>query len=234
MSHFKHYINLMENLRPNKQRAQTAIILICIVMVLDVVSLISSYFQYHLLQSAANGAGLSTEAATANDNREMIIGFIYGVAFLISGITFIQWFRRAYFNLHLKVDNLKFGEGWAAGSWFTPVISIYRPYQIMKELYQKTSELLMNNGDESTANFSKTLVGIWWALWIINNYLGQIIFRSSLKADDINKLSSTSLMSMSESLIGIILGFITIKIIKDYSSMEQKLYEIEDAELINF
>jgi hypothetical protein len=92
----------------------------------------------------------------------------------------------------------------------------------------------MNNGDESTANFSKTLVGIWWALWIINNYLGQIIFRSSLKADDINELSSTSLMSMSESLIGIILGFITIKIIKDYSSMEQKLYEIEDAELINF
>jgi hypothetical protein len=221
----------MENLRPNKQRAKTAIILICIVMVLDVVSLLSSYFQYRLLQGNED---ILREAASANDTREMIIGFIYGVAFLISGITFIQWFRRAYYNLHLKVDNLKFGEGWAAGCWFTPIISIYRPYQIMKELNQKTSELLIKNGDESTANFSTTLLGIWWALWIINNYLGQIIFRSSLKADDINELSSTSLMSMSESLIGIILGFITLKIIKDYSSMEQKLYEIEDAELINF
>jgi hypothetical protein len=221
----------MENLRPNKQRAQTAIILICIVMVLDVVSLISSYFQYRLLQGNED---VLREAASANDTREMIIGIIYGIAFLISGITFIQWFRRAYYNLHLKVDNLKFGEGWAAGCWFTPIISIYRPYQIMKELYEKTKELLIHNGDELNENFSTTFIGIWWGLWIINHYLGQFIFRSSLKAEDINQLSTTTAMSMIESTIGILLGFITIKIIKDYSSMEEKLFESENAELITF
>lgn len=214
----------MENLRPNKQRAKIAILLIGIVMFLDIVSLISSYFQYNLLNDIAKGVNVSIATAEASDLRESIIAVIYAIAFLISGITFIQWFRRAYFNLHLRVDNLKFGEGWAAGSWFTPIISIYRPFQIMKELYEKTNELLLSReGEEgSKTNYSNFTLAIWWTLWLIDNYFGQIIFRASLN-DNTNQLNITSIMSMIESLIGVILGLITIKIIRDYSMMEEKL-----------
>lgn len=214
----------MENLRPNKQRAKIAILLIGIVMLLDIVSLISSYFQYNLLNDIAKGVNVSIATAEASDLRESIIAVIYAIAFLISGITFIQWFRRAYFNLHLRVDNLKFGEGWAAGSWFTPIISIYRPFQIMKELYEKTNELLLSReGEEgSKTNYSNFTLAIWWTLWLIDNYFGQIIFRASLN-DNTNQLNITSIMSMIESLIGVILGLITIKIIRDYSMMEEKL-----------
>jgi hypothetical protein len=214
----------MENLRPNKQRAKIAILLIGIVMLLDIVSLISSYFQYNLLNDIAKGVNVSIATADASDLRESIIAVIYAIAFLISGITFIQWFRRAYFNLHLRVDNLKFGEGWAAGSWFTPIISIYRPFQIMKELYEKTNELLLSReGEEgSKTNYSNFTLAIWWTLWLIDNYFGQIIFRASLN-DKTNQLNITSIMSMIESLIGVILGLITIKIIRDYSMMEEKL-----------
>lgn len=214
----------MENLRPNKQRAKIAILLIGIVMLLDIVSLISSYFQYNLLNDIAKGVNVSIATAEASDLRESIIAVIYAIAFLISGITFIQWFRRAYFNLHLRVDNLKFGEGWAAGSWFTPIISIYRPFQIMKELYEKTNELrLSREGEEgSKTNYSNFTLAIWWTLWLIDNYFGQIIFRASLN-DNTNQLNITSIMSMIESLIGVILGLITIKIIRDYSMMEEKL-----------
>jgi hypothetical protein len=214
----------MENLRPNKQRAKIAILLIGIVMFLDIVSLISSYFQYNLLNDIAKGVNVSIATADTSELRESIIAVIYVIAFLISGITFIQWFRRAYFNLHLRVDNLKFGEGWAAGSWFTPIISIYRPFQIMKELYEKTNELLLSReGEEgSKTNYSNFTLAIWWTLWLIDNYFGQIIFRASLN-DKTNQLNITSIMSMIESLIGVILGLITIKIIRDYSMMEEKL-----------
>lgn len=44
----------MGKLKPNGQRAKNAITLIWIVLALEIVSLISGYFQYDLLQTAAN------------------------------------------------------------------------------------------------------------------------------------------------------------------------------------
>ncbi len=104
----------MENLRPNERRAKNATILIWIVLIMEIAAFVSHFFQYILLQSAANGEAISMEYATSNDLRERIIAIIYLIVFLVSAFTFIQWFRRAYFNLHLRVNYLSHSEGWAA------------------------------------------------------------------------------------------------------------------------
>lgn len=220
----------MENLRPNTQRAKNAITLIWIVLALEIGSLISGYFQYHLLQTVASGGEISTEEATANDTREQIIGILYLIAFVISTVTFIQWFRRAYFNLHLKVNHLSHSEGWAAGSWFVPVVSLYRPYQIMKELYQETKELLIKKGLSVNGNFTTGSLGWWWTLWIINNIIGQFVFRYATKAESIDELIISTNASIIDSIVGIPLALITIKVIKDYASIEPLLIEIKDEE----
>jgi hypothetical protein len=220
----------MENLKPNGQRAKNAITLIWIVFALQIISLISGYFQYDLLQTAANGGEISTESATANDTRQQMIGIIYLIAYVISAITFIQWFRRAYFNLHLRVNYLSQTEGWAAGSWFVPIVSLYRPYQIMKELYQETKELLIKKGFSINYNFASGSLGWWWTLWIINNIIGQFVFRYSMKAESIDELTTSTIASMVGDIIGIPLALITVKVIKDYSNIEPLLTEIKDEE----
>jgi hypothetical protein len=220
----------MENLKPNGQRAKNAITLIWIVLALEIVSLISGYFQYDLLQTAANGGEISTETATANDTREQIIGIIYLIAFVISAVTFIQWFRRAYYNLHLRVNHLSQTEGWAAGSWFVPIVNLYRPYQIMKELYQETKELLTKKGLSINENFTTGSLGWWWTLWIINNIIGQFVFRYSMKAESIDELTISTVASMVGNVVGIPLALITVKVIKDYSNVELLLREIKDEE----
>ena len=220
----------MEDLKPNEQRAKNAITLIWIVLALEIASLISGYFQYDLLQTAANGGVISTETATANDTREQLIGIIYLIASIISGVTFIQWFRRAYYNLHQRVNHLSQTEGWAAGSWFVPIVSWYRPYQIMKELYQETKELLIKKGLSVNENFTTDTLGWWWTLWIINNVIGQFIFRFSLKAESIDELTSSTITSMISNVVGILLALITVKVIKDYANVETLLVEIKDEE----
>ena len=219
----------MENLKPNGQRAKNAITLIWIVLALEIVSLISGYFQYDLLQTAANGGEISTETANANDTREQIIGIVYLIAFVISAVTFIQWFRRAYFNLHLRVNHLSQTEGWAAGSWFVPIVSLYRPYQIMKELYQETKALLTKNG-LNNENISTSSLGWWWTLWVISSFLGQFVFRYSMKAESIDELTISTVASMIENVVGIPLALITIKVIKDYANVEPLIIEIKDEE----
>jgi hypothetical protein len=220
----------MENLKPNGQRAKIAIMLLWIVLTVEIISLLSDYLQYDLLQTVANGGQITTETATDNDLRQKIIGIIYLILYVISGITFIRWFRRAYYNLHLKAETLSFTEGWAAGCWFVPIISLYRPYQIMKELYQETQTLLSKNDENYVQNLNTNSIGWWWALWIIASFLGQFIFRYSLKAETIDELITTTVASIAASIIGIPLAIITVKVIKDYAEIEALLYELKDED----
>lgn len=216
----------MENLKPNDKRARNAIALIWIVFILEIASLISGYFQYTLLQIVVDGGEISEEAATLNDRREQIIGITYMVVFIISAVTFIQWFRRAYYNLHTKVGHLSQSEGWAAASWFVPIISLFRPYYIMKELYQETKALLLKKGLPVDENFTTSYLSWWWLLWIINNILGQIVFRFAMHAKSLGELTDSTSLSMLSNVIGIPLALVTVKVIRDYSNVEPLLYGI--------
>ncbi len=220
----------MGNIKPNNQRAKNAILLIWIVLTFEIIALISSYFKYVLLQIVANGGQISTKAATAVDMRELIISILYLIAYIISAVTFIQWFRRAYYNLHLKISYLSQTEGWAAGSWFVPIVNLYRPFQIMLEMYQETKGLLTKKGIGVHHTFSTTMLGWWWTLWIINNIIGQFVFRYSMKAESIDELTTSTMASMIGNILGIPLALITIKVIKDYSNVEPLLNEINDDE----
>lgn len=214
-------------LKDNKERADIAITLIWIVLVFEIISIVSGYFQYDLLDTVANGGEVSTEKAELNDLREQLIAIVYIIVYLTSAITFIQWFRRAYFNLHLKVNDLAQTEGWAAGSWFVPIINLYRPFQIMKELYEQTKTHLTRNNIEVNENFTTKYLSIWWTLWIFNTILGRMISRYSLRAESIEELTWSTLGSMFIDILGIPLALITIKVIKDYSRIEPILLELD-------
>lgn len=222
----------MQNLRSNSERARNAIILIWCVLVLEIASLISGYLQYNLLQTVVNGGEISIESANANDIREKVIGIIYMVFFLVSAIIFIQWFRRAYFNLHQWTAYLSYSEGWAAGCWFVPILNWFRPYQIMKELYQKTKELLVEKDINIGSGITIGVLGWWWALWILNSVLGQVVYRYSLRAESIQDMTMATIAGMVSNIMGIPLALITIKVIKDYSRVEPLLFEIKAIEEI--
>lgn len=216
-------------LRPNKLRARNAIILIWIVMGLEILSLGSSYLQYDLLQRAMSGEEVTYEAALANDSRERTIAIFYLVAYILSAITFIQWFRRAYYNLHQKSSTLEHSEGWAAGSWFVPIINLFRPFQIMREMFKETRFLLQMQQFGSNDSPSSKHLGLWWTLWIVNNLLSQVIYRLAKNSESIDQLNNLTIASMVSHLIGIYLAVITVGIIKEYSRIEHLLAETPDS-----
>ena len=220
----------MEELRPNERRAKIAITLIWIVMFLEIISIISSYFQNVLLHAHLNGEQITLFAINANDSREQFIAILYIIVYLISGITFIQWFRRAYYNLHLRVDHLSHSEGWAAGSWFVPIMSLFRPFQIMKEIYEETKNLLLNKGLIQSGQLKTTLLGWWWGIFILNNVVGQIVYRTSINDKTAEEIITSTNVSIVSNLIGILLAIITVKVIKDYSDFESILEEMKEDE----
>jgi hypothetical protein len=97
----------------------------------------------------------------------MLYGLFILVA-IVTGILCCFWVYRANKNLralgHVHTD---FTPGWAVGYFFVPVVNLWKPYQAVKEIWEKS-------GPPDAPNDSG-LVAFWWVCFVITgfaNWLG--------------------------------------------------------------
>ena len=215
-------------LRPNEARAKYAIVMLFVILFLDVVSGYSSYLQLGLLNDLNEGIFVPDDVLTTNDLRERIIGVLYSIAMLVSAVFFIQWFRRAYYNLQVRTGNCEHGEGWAAGSWFVPIISLFRPLHIMKVMDTKTSRLIGSTTGK-VVETNGVVIGFWWALWILNNYLGNYVLKMAFREETIENYISSTTVEMINSFVGVPLALLAYFVVKNYAQKEANLLQLETS-----
>lgn len=213
-------------MKDNTQRAKTAMIMLWIMLGLECIMLLSSYLQYDLLHQLNEGTYFTEDEMTANDLREMVVGILYLIAYIITAVVYIQWFRRAYFNLHTKVKGLSHDEGWAAGAWFVPFLNLFRPYQIMKELYRESSKLLEAHGNDFRNSLNLNFVNLWWGMWVITNFISSGTTRRALRAETIDDFIQSTSIEMFASGVSIPMTLLAIKVVYDYSNIEPMLYQL--------
>jgi len=211
--------------RPNAERARIAKMFIWFVMAVDIISLYSSYLQYNLLTAFQNNEEVTDQMITSNDNREQIVGFIYMIVYIVAGVTFIQWFRRAYYNLNLRT-RCEHTDGWAAAFWFIPILTLFRPYQIMDEMWTKTSSLI-NSYSLNPKQDSPVVMGLWWGLWIISNFIGQYVLKSAFRSETLESFINGTIGDMILSVLGIPLAILAVSVITSYSAKEEELNALE-------
>jgi Domain of unknown function (DUF4328) len=82
------------------------------------------------------------------------------VLFVFTAIAFLFWLHRCYANLlELGSRDLRFTPGSAVGYWFVPILNLFRPKQILDELWQETAPL--DGGDAEGAAKKTTLTAFW-------------------------------------------------------------------------
>ncbi|WP_298119095.1 DUF4328 domain-containing protein [Flavobacterium sp.] len=214
--------NKLLYLKPNDKRAKYAIIAILVVSFFAIINVLSSYMQYRLLIDLKNGVYVSDELLTSNDSREQITSIFYLISYIISGVFFILWFRRAYYNLDIRTDNCEYSEGWAAGCWFVPIICLVRPYKIMLELDNDTTDLL-EKATKKEINTNATLIGIWWTMWIVITFLGNTVFKVFLRGETVNHYINITILELITSFLILVLGMVTIFMVKNYADKEAAL-----------
>jgi len=152
---------------------------------------------------------------------DMIFGLFaifFLVILIITGVRFIQWFRRAYCNLNRVGINTDKKEGWAAGSWFVPFYNLFAPQQIMKEIWNKTQKYYKETTEDDK------MVNQWWLLWVLcfildnqSDGIGTSIFGDDLEAQ--------SVISIFSNILWIPLTYTAIKLVKKVSSFEKGMHE---------
>lgn len=187
--------------RDNTARAKTVYWMMLLLIPLTLVSLLSSYQEYRLLDRAMNGILPSDAEATANDLRQAVIGIIllgYSIALIV---TFILWFRRAYYNAHaLQIPFLSYNEGRAAGGWFIPFANLYQPYKIATEIWDGF-HYAMEKLIPGHQTPGRTFILVWWLVYIFTNTIENVITRIYIGADTIDELHSAAQINMYSGLI---------------------------------
>lgn len=210
-------------LKSNTKRAQHLIAVFWSFMGLHFLGIISSYFELDLLLKLQKGIYISDEAITSNDTRQFVIGIIQLGLYITTIVVFLNWFRRAYGNLHRLKMKTRYSESMAIWSFFIPILYLFYPYQIMKEIWTKTQKAITRLDASYTVNTKSYLIGFWWALFIITIFVDRLIIRTFFAEETIENYIYSSEVTLLSNTLQILEAFLVILIVQNITKMEGKL-----------
>ncbi|MBN2578466.1 MAG: DUF4328 domain-containing protein [Pirellulales bacterium] len=213
--------------RSGHHRAIWAISLLSLCLLASVLGIASTSLQIGFLEKVRSGKFDQQELwllAQSNDVREMVAGFFQTVTYIASAVTFLLWFFRAYKNLlALGADGLEYSPGWAVGAFFVPILNLFYPYRIMKEIWRHSVPDLSVDPKNIKAS---SLVGWWWGMFIFMNILAQISMRLNLAASQIQDFFLGSYTSIVSDLFSIIAALLAIFVIRDVERRQDARYRL--------
>jgi hypothetical protein len=155
----------------------------------------------------------------ANDARQMLLGVASVGVFLVTSIAFLVWFRRAYGNLEAFGCSTAHGKGWAIGAWFVPILSLFRPFQMTRELWTKSDPDA--DPEEVVVASGPPLLGAWWAAWIVANVLGQASARVGASAETPGELELSTFVDLAYDATTLVSAPLAILVVRGITARQE-------------
>lgn len=159
------------------------------------------------------GDATSNDASFATlqriDDSNATLGTVYLLllgAFFFTAIFFTSWTYRAYRNgPALGAQSPRFGAGWAIGGWFVPIMWLWRPKQIVDDIWRMS--------DPADPPFVRPmdwrnrsvpfLVSAWWGVFIVSAFVDRLAARGDPATIDGDRtMTSWGLVGSALSVIG--------------------------------
>jgi hypothetical protein len=154
-------------------------------LALQAVTIGSLFMQLSMLYLAQGDAGLTQEAADANDLRQQVVAGFLVVALVVTFIALLVWVYATHANLPaLGAGELEFSSGWAVGWFFVPLANLIQPYKAVSEIWHRSQP----NPLLGMANVGGHLVGWWWFLRVISGIAERGLNAFGRDADTIDSL----------------------------------------------
>lgn len=151
-----------------------------------------------------------------SDVLNMVVGLVQLLLAVFLGVTFLRWIYRANKNLHvLSSGPMTFSPGWSVGWYFIPIANFFKPYQAMKEIWT-IAHRRAPSGD--------SILGWWWFLWIVSNFLGRIALKLALRAEDAQSYVRSAVADIASDGIAIVLNVVALMLVTAIASAYGRNY----------
>ncbi|MEW5725960.1 MAG: DUF4328 domain-containing protein [Thermodesulfobacteriota bacterium] len=162
--------------------ARLAVLLLGACALADVVALLVGWSEISLLRHVQAGGIINDAVAETVQFRRALIERIEAVLYAATVLFYLAWLYRVRRNLPaLGVEDLRFSPGWTLGWWFVPIMNLFRPFQVVSEIWRASDPDRTGSLDWKEAPRS-ALLGLWWFFWLAAYLLGNVSLRLSTKA----------------------------------------------------
>ncbi|WP_298640393.1 DUF4328 domain-containing protein [uncultured Cardiobacterium sp.] len=155
------------------------------------------------------------------DSLYKIVAVSHAVLLFITAVLVLIWTYRTNANLHFfKAGRIRYKPQETIWCWLIPIISAIAPYQIIKEIWQKSLKLIKNENNLETG-----IISIWWLSFILGNISGCIGIRWLINNPfDITAINTYVISRM----LHVISAILLIKITRAISQAQKNYSEIQN------
>ncbi len=94
--------------------------------------------------------------------------------FIACAVVFVRWKVAAYRLLpELTGTDTEHEPPWAGWAYVVPILNLFRPFQIMRELWDGSEPSRLHVLLDSERD-GRWMLGAWWGLWLCGGFLGRI------------------------------------------------------------
>ena len=184
--------------RPLRPLAITAMIALGLVTLANLSALGVDVIQLGLATDLESGQRVPFDELSASDDRVAATGLLQTACYILCIVAFLTWYGRAYRNLgRLGARGLRWGNGWAMAYWFIPIANLFRPKQVVNDIWRASDPGLARGAADWAGGRVPAVIHWWWALWLISSFAERILFSRSMEAGD----SPSEFVSLSQTYI---------------------------------
>jgi hypothetical protein len=139
---------------------------------------------------------------------EMITGTVDVLRFIFMWILFINFLRWIYGMNRMLVARHReprFSAVMSVGSFFIPVLNLFRPFQVLADLR------------DLSGSRGQTRVGLWWILWIISHIIGRFVIKYTMTSFDLRYHAAGTAIYLVSNAVDIALYLIEFDMVKRIS-----------------
>jgi hypothetical protein len=154
------------------------------------------------------------------------LALLYFVAYITTVVLFCVWLHRAAANLPALSNPksaIKHSPGWAVGSFFVPFANLVIPFRAVRETWDKSDPAVPFENYVSPAEPSAPpIMSLWWAFWLISNFVNNAAFRLSLNAKTSEQLYVATWFDLAGDVLNIFAALFAIFVVRDIDRRQEE------------
>jgi hypothetical protein len=170
-------------------------------------------------------AGLLLGDGDAGGDLYLWVGLVQALWFLVTAGLWLAWFRRAYLNLPaLGARRLRYRPWWAVGAWLLPLFSLFRPKQLLNDIWRASDPELPDQSDSWRRRPVAELLGWWWLAFLASVLVRSItteavhaaadVMLLGLLPEQLDRFQPSAGMQVLADLLTVLTGLLALRVVR--------------------
>jgi uncharacterized protein DUF4328 len=192
---------------PLGSRRRAVAVVFGVLIAVDFLAIGSSLLELDLLGRVEAGEPVTTAEIDRNDDRQTALGAIQFALLIAAAVVFIRWLRAAYRNVDRLAPGLRrHGHGWAIGAWFVPFLNLWRPKQLVNDVWRA-------GGTRGAAEPLPVWLNLWWAGWLAVGILWNLAGRRAGEQETIEQIRTGDWLYIASDSLDAVVAAVAILVV---------------------